>query len=321
MRVMMKILVCCNSDILAIPTLLKLKELGVLKGVCVPEANQKILLPALKALDLNVELICLSRKTWVNTINSLITRKEIDRVWVLTFPWIFPKSILDSIGNGFVNFHFGLLPKYKGNDPIFWQIKNKEAYGGTTIHFMNEHIDEGPVLLQEKFPIMPGETYGLHCQRLGQFNATLVERVMNLQFAENFKSLELEDSDKIFSQKPAECDLEIDWLHQTAEEIECLVNASNPKYGGAKTRIAGFEMYVLEVTPVNLENKVEAKPGQIIHADSTYGLVVYCSDGESVRITVVRTREGYLSGIKLFNLGFNAGHIFDHPVVPQEFSC
>jgi len=229
---------------------------------------------------------------------------------------------LESIPHGFVNFHFGLLPKYKGCDPVFWQIRNKEACGGITIHYMNEHIDEGPVLLQEKFLIMPGETYGLHCQRLGQFNATLVERVMNLQVAENFKSLELEDSDQVFSQKPAECDLEIDWLHQTSEEIECLVNASNPRYGGAKTRIAGFEMYVLEVTPVNLENKVEAKPGQIIHADSTYGLVIYCSDGESVRITVVRTREGYLSGVKLFNLGFNAGHVFDSPpVVPQENMC
>lgn len=316
---MMKILVCCNSDMLAIPTFLKLNDLGLLKGVCIPESSNENLMTTLKALDLNVELICLSRKTWGNTINRLIKIKEIDSVWVLTFPWIFPKTVLDSIDNGFVNFHFGLLPKYKGNDPIFWQIKNKEAYGGITIHFMNEHVDEGPVLLQEKFPIMPGETYGLHCQRLGQFNATLVERVMNLQVVENFAHFELESSIKIFSQKPDESDLEIDWRNQTAEEIECLVNASNPKYGGAKTTIAGFEMYVLEVTPVNLENTVEAKPGQIIHADSTYGLVVYCADSESVRITVVRTREGYLSGVKLFNLGFNAGHVFDYPPVLQEF--
>jgi methionyl-tRNA formyltransferase len=315
---MMKILVCCNSDMLAIPTLLKLKEQGLLQGVCIPEMSQETLMPALEALNLGVELTCLSRNTWTSTLEILLQRLEVNCVWVLTFPWIFPQTLLESIPHGFVNFHFGLLPKYKGCDPIFWQIRNKEAFGGITMHHMNEHIDEGPVILQESVRIMPGETYGLHCLRLGQHNAGLVERVTNLLTSTKNKPLLLEASDQVFSQKPNECDLEIDWMNQSADEIECLVNASNPKYGGAKTRIAGFEMYVLEVTPVNLENKVEAKPGQIIHADSTYGLVVYCSDGESVRITVVRTREGYLSGVKLFNLGFNAGHVFDNPSVLQE---
>ncbi|MFA8433538.1 MAG: methionyl-tRNA formyltransferase [Marinifilaceae bacterium] len=314
----MKVLVCCNSDVLAIPTLLKLKELGVLKGVCIPDRSRASLMPALDALNLDVELTCLSRRNWISTLKNLIQSKDVDCVWVLTFPWIFPQGLLESVSYGFVNFHFGLLPKYKGCDPIFWQIRNKEACGGITIHYMNEFIDEGPVILQESVRIIPGENYGLHCMRLGKHNAGLVERVMNILIAPQNKPLELEASNQVFSQKPSESDLKIDWMNQSAEEIECLVNASNPKYGGAKTRIAGFEMYVLEVTPVNLENKVEAKPGQIIHADSTYGLVVYCSDGESVRITVVRTREGYLSGVKLFNLGFNAGHVFDNPVVSPE---
>ena len=119
----MKILVCCNSDLLAFPTILQLKKMGVLVGVCIPEKSKRFLLPPLEMMDLNVELICLSRNSWVNTIENFLKNNQVDSVWVLTFPWFFPKSVLELLDYGFVNFHFGLLPQYKGNDPIFWQFK------------------------------------------------------------------------------------------------------------------------------------------------------------------------------------------------------
>jgi methionyl-tRNA formyltransferase len=303
------IFVLCNSDSLAIPTILKLKDLGWLSGIGIIEKSRGVLSPALEGLSL--DLIVLERRNWVTELSNVLVTNKIDTVWVLTFPWKIPIKLLEIPPMGFVNFHFGILPKYKGIDPIFWQFKNLEKNGGLTVHLMNEEIDEGPVLLQELVSIAPGENYGFHCMRLGNTTPTWVERIIDAQNNKEFQYLALDNPNEIFDQKPTQKDLTIDWERQSAEQIELLVNACNPKYGGAKASVSNIEMYILEVTPVTIENQSNAAFGQIVHADAVYGLVVQCSDGNCIRITVVRTREGYLSGVKLFNLGFGAGHKFD----------
>uniref|UniRef100_UPI0040480775 formyltransferase family protein n=4 Tax=Roseivirga sp. TaxID=1964215 RepID=UPI0040480775 len=306
----MKIFVLCNSDALAFPTIVKLKEEGFLAGVGIIESSQSVLMPMLQGFNLGVELLVLERKSWKQILDEEIKSKEIDTVWVLTFPWKIPPFLLNLPIKGFINFHFGILPKYKGIDPIFWQFKNKEPYGGVTIHLMNEQIDEGPVILQKQVPIMLGETYGFHCLRLGNAILDWIPEVLATLGSAKIEYLDLPYADAIINQKPLEKDLIINWNSQTSEEIEWLVNASNPKYGGAKTTNNKIEMHILEVTPVTMNGDIDAEPGVIVHADATYGIVVCCVDKQCLRITIVRTKEGYLSGVKLFNLGFTVGHKF-----------
>jgi len=307
----MKVIVLTNSDILSINTIQSLNESGNLAGVGILKKNKSKLTPALKSLGLkDTSLLELERQSWVEVLKDFINKNEVDYVWVLTFPWIIPTDLLSALPNAFVNFHFGLLPKYKGSDPIFWQLKNREELGGVTIHLMNEKIDEGPFLLKQELRIIPGENYGLHCKRLGEMVPPLIDQLFTKLRIPADELTELDFSEAQYDKPPKIQDLTIRWNEQTAEEIEWLVNATNPKYSGANTSIAGFEMRILEVTPVNMEASVEAEPGQIVHADVVYGLVVACLNKEYLRVTVVQTAEGYLSGIKLFNLGFTAGHKF-----------
>ncbi len=307
----MKIFVLCNSDTLAFPTLTKLNEMELLAGVGIVKSNSSLLKPAYDDLSIDKGLYLLERKDWVRTLKEVLIKLEIDVVWVLTFPWKVPGALLSIPPLGFINFHFGILPKYKGIDPVFWQIKNREKNGGLTVHLMNEEIDEGPVLLQETMPIIPGETYGLHCQRLGQFTMTLATKVKDLQSHEDKNYVKLDPSDVIFDKKPLKEDLSISWDKDTSEDIEWLVNASNPKYRGINTKVNGMEMRLIEVTPVNMEESFDALPGEIVHADAIYGLIVRCCDDEFLRITVVEMAEGCFSGVKMFNLGIGRGHKFE----------
>lgn len=306
----MKIFALVNSDALALPTLVHLNNEGMLVGVAIIRKAERVLLPRLQQLNLGVEPIVLDRSDWQEVLTEALRETGATTAWTLTFPWKIPTALLTIPDKGFINFHFGILPKYKGIDPIFWQLKNMEDHGGVTIHLMNAQVDEGPVIIQEKVPILLGENYGLHCMKLGQFIPSLVDRVIAAQADEQFSYLELKLPEKLFDQKPTGADLSIDWKTQSAIEIESLVNSANPKYGGARTTIGALELYVLEVTPVDMQGEVKAEPGQIVHADALYGLVVCCSDKECLRITVVRTGEGYLSGVKLFNLGFGLGQTF-----------
>lgn len=70
----------------------------------------------------------------------------------------FRKGILELPRLGCINVHGALLPRYRGRLPSFWVLVNGEKETGATVHFMNEDLDDGPILLQERVAIEPDDT-------------------------------------------------------------------------------------------------------------------------------------------------------------------
>ncbi len=306
----MKIAVICNSDVLAFPSIKFLVDNGHLAGVGILEKNIKILKQPLINLGVAESAIGLfERKIWIAQQKEWLAGIKPDAVWVFGFPWAFPTEILAIAPKGFYNFHFGLLPKYKGADPIFWQIKNREKNGGVVIHKITEQVDEGPVVWKEEVPLIPGESYGLHSQRMGLVVVNILNNLLNEEVLNKAQKQEA-SSETAFFKKPGTNQLTINWDEHSADEIESLVNACNPKYGGASTKLRGMEARLLEITPADVNNPPEVKPGTVIHADFLYGLIVACKDKKFIRLNILSTREGYMSGIKLFALGIKAGDVF-----------
>ena len=62
---------------------------------------------------------------------------------------------------GTFNLHASLLPAYRGAAPIKWALINGEKISGVTTFLINEQIDAGSILLQEKVDITDGMTVGL----------------------------------------------------------------------------------------------------------------------------------------------------------------
>lgn len=56
------------------------------------------------------------------------------------------------------NFHFSLLPKYRGCHTNFFQLWNGERYSGVTLHEMDNSIDGGPIMSQIKYKIRKNDT-------------------------------------------------------------------------------------------------------------------------------------------------------------------
>src|SRR5262249_42512895 len=70
----------------------------------------------------------------------------------------FKRDILALPRLGCINVHGALLPRYRGRLPSFWVLANGETETGPTVHFMNEELDDGRILLQERVPIGPDDT-------------------------------------------------------------------------------------------------------------------------------------------------------------------
>jgi phosphoribosylglycinamide formyltransferase-1 len=57
-----------------------------------------------------------------------------------------------------LNIHPSLLPKFPGLDPQRRALEAGEAESGCTVHFVDEGTDTGPVILQRKVRVLPGDT-------------------------------------------------------------------------------------------------------------------------------------------------------------------
>lgn len=305
----MKVFAICNSDQLGLPAIAKLKTLGMLSGVGYLKRFANTLEPIFKAIGIEeAQFYPLNKNNWEITLRDAIIELQVDSVFVFTFPWKVPRSLLNLPAKGFVNFHFGLLPKYKGADPIFWQIKNNEEEGGLTVHFMNDEIDEGPAIMQEKIPFSTGLNYGLFCGQLAQSGEEWVSKLVTKLQADEPPIITLPiTKDPAPITGPSAADLRIDWLNQTALQIEVLINATNPRYGGATTSFSGQQLRILEATPIDGNDDMKGAPGEIVHSDLTYGPIVACVDGEFIRLTVAQVAGSYVSGVKLTTLGFFKG--------------
>jgi len=66
---------------------------------------------------------------------------------------IFKKPLLELAPKGCINLHTALLPKYRGLMPTFWVMKNNEKFTGVSVFFVDEGIDSGPIIVQEKLEI------------------------------------------------------------------------------------------------------------------------------------------------------------------------
>jgi methionyl-tRNA formyltransferase len=66
---------------------------------------------------------------------------------------IFRKPLIELAPRGCLNLHTALLPKYRGLMPSFWVLKNGEKETGVSVFYVDEGIDSGPLLVQERIDI------------------------------------------------------------------------------------------------------------------------------------------------------------------------
>lgn len=310
----MKLNIICNIETLAIGSILRLQEDNRLNCVYLLERNKKLLKPALIKFGLAEDkIVLLNKKDWENQLQQDLTNNPVDMVWVFGFPWLIPSSIYQIPRLGFYNFHFGAFPDYKGADPIFWQIRNNEKAPGLVVHQINDELDGGPVVYSETIPIVPGENNAMYSLRAGFTTPELIPQILTAIEQGNYHP-QATNTNNNYAKRPTNEQLYIHWADQDADEIEALINACNPYYGGASTMIRGQEVKILEVSPADVADYTATiTPGTVVHADALYGLIVACRHQKFLRINILSAREGYLSGMRLFALGIKAGDRFYHP--------
>jgi len=87
-----------------------------------------------------------------------LKKSKIKFLCLAGFMSVLSKNFINSFKHKIVNIHPSLLPKYKGLNAHVRVLKNNEKYSGCTVHFVNDKLDSGEIILQKKVKIDPKET-------------------------------------------------------------------------------------------------------------------------------------------------------------------
>ena len=105
-------------------------------------------------------------------LKEIICRK-ISLICLAGFMKILSKNFIRNFKGRIINIHPSLLPKYKGLNTFARVIKNKEKYTGCTVHFVDEKLDNGLIIVKKKILIKKNDNAEILKQKvqLEEYNA------------------------------------------------------------------------------------------------------------------------------------------------------
>ncbi len=200
---------------------------------------------------------------------------QADVFFVIAFRML-PEVVWSMPRLGTYNLHASLLPAYRGAAPINWAIMNGETETGLTTFKLQQEIDTGNILFQDKEFIKESDDAGSLYERLRYKGASLV--LKTLDAIENRSAVEIPQVQAGDSEKSAPkifretC--QINWNRTVTETINFIRGLS--PYPAAWTILNGKYFKILKV---ERSNKSTAGDAGEIYSDQKSDLEIRVSDG------------------------------------------
>ena len=199
-----------------------------------------------------------------------LKKYEIDYLFLTDYGKILKRELLILPKISPLNLHPSLLPKYRGAAPLERAIMNNEKYTGFTIFIMNEKIDAGDIVYQEKVEI-DDKTKGELEDEISLRASKILYDIL-LKISENKIKPKPQKGEVIYAPKIKEEELWIDWK-KSAEEVKNKIHALSP-IPGARTH---FDGKYTKIYRVRVHKDMMGPPGKIKIEEGR--LYVFCGKG------------------------------------------
>jgi len=200
-----------------------------------------------------------------NTLKSAGVVQELasfqpELIVVAAFGYILPREVLSLPEFGCLNVHPSLLPKHRGPSPVADTLLCGDVFAGVTIMLMEEALDSGPILAQQKVDVSASDTAGSLTRKLASAGAELLVEVLPKWLEGGLKPKAQDEDRATYSKLIANKDGELDW-HLTAVELWRRVRAFNP-WPGCYTWWKGKRLKIHSATP--LDDKAKGEIGKVV---------------------------------------------------------
>lgn len=308
------IMILCNNE-LALPAMQQLYMKGNLKAVVVPEENTSLFTLLNQILSgTGVILLHVNKQNLQIKLQTLITENNITTAWMMTFAYIIPNSVLKILQTKFLNFHYGILPKYRGPNPILAQMLHGESESGISVHVVDKKIDNGPMVMQERITIDDRDTLGIQLKKLSFLGASMALRLLEMFTVDSpLPSVKQDQTKASYFKNPVASDLMINWNTMSSWQVIRLINACNPWNKGAGTYINNMGICLTDAEICDDVVTERILPGTIVTLDKLNGLTVYCFDQKLIKINVINLDEGFFAATRLLEFGLKPKDRFLSP--------
>jgi phosphoribosylglycinamide formyltransferase-1 len=107
-----------------------------------------------------------------------LEERGVDLVVCAGFMWLLRDNFLERFPGRIVNTHAAFLPEFPGASPVADALAAGARETGATVHLVDEGIDSGAILAQERVPIEPGDTVDSLWPRVKQVEHRLLAKVV-----------------------------------------------------------------------------------------------------------------------------------------------
>ncbi|MBP7214010.1 MAG: methionyl-tRNA formyltransferase [Candidatus Kapabacteria bacterium] len=274
----LKIIFFGNHKI-GIPTLREVyKKCNLVAVVTNPDKEQgrgRKMLPTdikLAALELEIPII---EPMNLNDIAFYKTLKQLSPDIFLVFAFkILPSHLLSIPRLGSFNIHPSLLPKYRGAAPINHTIINGDKETGISTFLMEEKVDAGGIILQEKFSLPPDITAGELTDIVSQKAPEIAIKTIELLISGNYQLLPQDITQATKAPKIHKENCEIDF-NKPACAVKNFINGVSPDPGAWKM----WDGKIIKFLKAKLHSdKSRGIPGEYkIHGKQ---FIISCNPGE-----------------------------------------
>ncbi len=124
----------------------------------------------------SIEHLCLrpedfgSKDEYFSAITEELKKRDVELVILAGFMRIVGKPLIEAYRNRIMNIHPALLPSFPGLHGQRQALEYGVRISGCTVHFVDEGMDTGPIIIQAAVPVLPDDT-----------EETLSERILRLE--------------------------------------------------------------------------------------------------------------------------------------------
>jgi methionyl-tRNA formyltransferase len=187
-----------------------------------------------------------------------------------------PESIWNMPPLGTINVHGSLLPQYRGAAPINWAIINGEKETGVTTFKLQQEVDTGNILLQERIKIKDDETAGeLHDEMKVLSASVLTKTIQQLlegtlqETPQNMTTSHIKYAPKIITET-----CKVDW-NNTSENIYNLIRGLSPLPGA----FTFLDNKMLKIYKCKIERNTHRYENGFFLTDNKTYFKFTCTDG------------------------------------------
>ena len=220
-----------------------------------------------------------------------------DAAIVVAYGLLLPQEILEGTKFGCFNIHPSALPKYRGAAPIQRTIMEGEKETAICIIKMDQGLDSGDIINEEKYLLQGDETYNSLEMKFAEIGANLIIKTLEDLKNNNLKQVEQDDALMTYAKKIQKEECKINWQN-SAINIERKIRGLNGSLGAYflydDEKIKILEAEIIEP---DKENKIS---GQIIDDNFT----ISCKSG-FIKPIIAQRQGKKAMNIKEILLGFS----------------